>query len=209
MSTNSAREPRPKTLYENRKSRTAAPFHRRACRSWLFALGRLPTPRYRLRVIEIRPARQDDDAALAGVDEATWSSLASPAPRPESFTTFFRDGFGPPDALVADLDGAVVGYVRLHKVIALASHAHVWEINGLAVRPEATGRGAGQALIEAAFAEAVRRGARKVSLRVLGPNAVARRLYARCGFVEEGVLRAEFLLDGQLVDDVLMARLVD
>jgi len=55
-------------------------------------------------------------------------------------------------------------------------------------------------------AEARRRGARKVSLRVLGSNAVARRLYARCGFVEEGVLRDEFVLDGRFVDDVFMAR---
>jgi RimJ/RimL family protein N-acetyltransferase len=35
---------------------------------------------------------------------------------------------------------------------------------------------------------------------------VARRLYARCGFVEEGVLRDEFVLDGRFVDDVFMAR---
>ena len=45
-----------------------------------------------------------------------------------------------------------------------------------------------------------------MSLRVLGSNAVARRLYARCGFVEEGVLRDEFVLDGRFVDDVFMAR---
>jgi RimJ/RimL family protein N-acetyltransferase len=41
---------------------------------------------------------------------------------------------------------------------------------------------------------------------VLGTNSTARRLYSRCGFVEEGVLRAEFLLDGRYVDEVLMAR---
>jgi len=79
----------------------------------------------------------------------------------------------------------------------------------VAVHPAATGQGVGRALVEASVGEATRRGARKVSLRVLGSNAVARRLYARCGFVEEGVLRAEFLLDGELVDDVLMARFVD
>jgi RimJ/RimL family protein N-acetyltransferase len=41
---------------------------------------------------------------------------------------------------------------------------------------------------------------------VLGPNAAARALYESCGFTVEGVLREEFLLDGQYVDDVLMAR---
>ena len=59
------------------------------------------------------------------------------------------------------------------------------------------------------MAEAARRGARKVTLRVLGTNAVARRLYARCGFVEEGVLRDEFVLDGRFVDDVFMARFLE
>ena len=49
-------------------------------------------------------------------------------------------------------------------------------------------------------------GGRKVTLRVLGPNTRARELYRRCGFVEEGVLRAEFVIDGVAVDDVLMAR---
>jgi RimJ/RimL family protein N-acetyltransferase len=60
-------------------------------------------------------------------------------------------------------------------------------------------------LVEAAVTHAAGRGARKVTLRVLGPNEGARRLYERCGFVVEGVLRGEFELAGRLVDDVLMA----
>jgi len=40
---------------------------------------------------------------------------------------------------------------------------------------------------------------------VLGHNVGARRLYERCGFVPEGVLRGEFLLEGRYVDDVLVA----
>jgi RimJ/RimL family protein N-acetyltransferase len=31
-------------------------------------------------------------------------------------------------------------------------------------------------------------------------------LYEVCGFVDEGILQAEFLLNGRYVDDVLMAR---
>ncbi len=158
-------------------------------------------------MLVIRPAREDDDAALVAVDAVTWSADATPAPQRE-ITTFFGDRLDPADALVAELDGAVVGYAVLHNASQLAAHAHVLEIDGVAVHPAVTGQGVGRALVEAAVADATRRGARKVSLRVLGPNAVARRLYARCGFVEEGVLRAEFLLGGKLVDDVLMARFV-
>jgi RimJ/RimL family protein N-acetyltransferase len=160
-------------------------------------------------VIEIRPARDDDDAALLALDAETWSVDATPAPPRQGVTSFFASRLDPTDAIVADLDGVVVGYATLHNAIPLPAHADVLEINGVAVHPAATGQGIGQALVEAAVAKAVRRGARKVSLRVLGPNTVARRLYARCGFVEEGVLRAEFLLGGRLVDDVIMSRFVD
>lgn len=154
-------------------------------------------------MIEIRAARAADEAALLALDVRAWSSANSPAPPPERF---FSERRTPADALVAELDGTAVGYATLHNAVPLESHAHVLEINGVAVDPSASGRGVGRALVEAAVAEARARGARKVSLRVLGPNAVARRLYARCGFVEEGVLREEFLLDGAYVDDVLMAR---
>jgi len=37
-------------------------------------------------------------------------------------------------------------------------------------------------------------------------NAPARALYTAAGFVEEGILRGEFHLEGRDVDDVLMAR---
>ena len=37
-------------------------------------------------------------------------------------------------------------------------------------------------------------------------NRSAIALYRSCGFQPEGVLRAEFYLEGQYVDDVLMAR---
>ncbi|NUR65391.1 MAG: GNAT family N-acetyltransferase, partial [Streptomyces sp.] len=51
-----------------------------------------------------------------------------------------------------------------------------------------------------------RRGARRLTLRVLGHNTPARRLYESEGFVVEGVLPEEFLLDGEYVDDVFMGR---
>jgi ribosomal protein S18 acetylase RimI-like enzyme len=156
-------------------------------------------------VIEIRPASSDDDEALVAIDDRTWSPASSPAVH-EVLTTFFGERADPADTVVAELGGAVVGYATLRQATTLPAHRHVVEINGVAVHPDAAGRGVGRALVEAAFAEAIRRGARKVSLRVLGTNAVARRLYARCGFVEEGVLRDEFLLEGRYVDDVLMAR---
>src|SRR4051794_11547684 len=156
--------------------------------------------------LEIRAARPDDDAVLRELDAATWSTLSSPAPPPADGRPFFDAEHRPEDVLVAVLDGAVAGYIQLRAPTRLAASRHVVAINGLAVDPARRGRGVGRALIEAAGQEAARRGARRLTLRVLAPNAPARALYASCGFVVEGVLRGEFHLDGRDVDDVLMAR---
>jgi len=46
----------------------------------------------------------------------------------------------------------------------------------------------------------------KLRLRVLATNPRARRVYDRQGYAEEGRLVGEFMIDGQLVDDILMAK---
>jgi ribosomal protein S18 acetylase RimI-like enzyme len=154
----------------------------------------------------IRPARADEETALRALDRATWTQLATPTPAPAPDAPFFRTGVAAADVLVAEEDGELAGYVALGASTPLDSNRHVLSIHGLAVAVSYRGRGLGRALIEAAAAEATRRGARKLSLRVLGGNTVARALYESCGFVVEGVLRDEFLIDGRYVDDVVMAR---
>ena len=157
-------------------------------------------------MVTVRRARLDDEAALRPIDLATWTSAVSPSPITDPSAPFFGPGASAEGVLVAEVDGVVAGYVRLQQSGPLPSHEHVLTVNGLAVAPDRQGAGVGRTLLEAALEEARSRGARKVSLRVLAPNVRARRLYEACGFVEEGVLREEFLLDGRLVDDVLLAR---
>lgn len=129
----------------------------------------------------------------------------TPAPPRDPDVAFFGERTRPEDVLVAEDDGELLGYVALHQPIPLPAHRHVLEINGLAVDPGHQGRGVGRRLVEEAKKEARRRSARKLSLRVLAPNGSAQRLYARCGFVVEGTLVGEFVLEGETVDDVLMA----
>jgi ribosomal protein S18 acetylase RimI-like enzyme len=107
--------------------------------------------------------------------------------------------------IVAEANGAVVGYVRLGRATPLEASDHVRTITGIAVHPAQQRRGVGRLLLEAAARETARRGATRLTLRVLGDNLGARRLYESAGFVVEGILRGEFRLDGRLVDDVLMA----
>ncbi|MET9775999.1 GNAT family N-acetyltransferase [Streptomyces sp. NPDC006367] len=154
----------------------------------------------------IRHATPEDEPSLRRLDRETWSyrRAVSPAPGPDD--PFFREHAGPGDHLVAELDGTLVGYVRLGFPTPLASNAHVRQIRGLAVADAARGRGVGRALVRAAVEEARRLGARRITLRVLGHNTPARRLYESEGFVVEGVQPEEFHLDGRYVDDVLMGR---
>ncbi|MFJ5780424.1 GNAT family N-acetyltransferase [Streptomyces sp. NPDC093094] len=156
--------------------------------------------------IRIRTATYADEPALSLLDHVTWSSLHAVTPRPGPEEPFFRETAGPGDHLVAELDGRLVGYVRLGFPTPLASNAHVRQIRGLAVDGAARGKGAGRALLRAAVVRARALGARRITLRVLGHNTVARALYASEGFTVEGVQPEEFLLDGGFVDDVLMGQ---
>ncbi|MET7850906.1 GNAT family N-acetyltransferase [Streptomyces avermitilis] len=155
----------------------------------------------------IRPATHDDADELARLDRVTWSTLHAVQPRPQPpYDPFFSDRSGPRDHLVAELGGRLVGYIRLGYPTPLAANSHVRQIQGLVVAEEARGAGVGRALLRAVQEHAGRQGARRISLRVLGHNTPARKLYESEGFEVEGILPEEFLLDGQYVDDVLMGR---
>jgi ribosomal protein S18 acetylase RimI-like enzyme len=156
-------------------------------------------------VISIRAAVPDDGPRLVALDRATWSEENAVVPRWPEGTDFFERR-APADVLVAEQDGRPVGYTALGHPTPLESNRHVLHVQGLAVDPTVRRRGIARELLEAAVTEAARRGARKLGLRVLGPNAAARALYTSAGFVVEGVLREEFVRGGRYVDDVLMAR---
>ncbi|GAA2741360.1 GNAT family N-acetyltransferase [Kitasatospora cinereorecta] len=154
----------------------------------------------------VRTAVEADEPVLRHIDRTTWSTLSSVGPAPAADVPFFDERHTPEQYLVAELDGRPVGYIRQVPPTGLASNAHIRQIQGLAVMPEARGRGVGEALIEAACEVARTAGARRMTLRVLGHNAPARRLYERRGFTVDGILPGEFLLDGAYVDDIWMGR---
>ncbi|MBI0383539.1 GNAT family N-acetyltransferase, partial [Streptomyces albiflaviniger] len=101
------------------------------------------------------------------------------------------------------------GRARPPYLVAPACNAHVRQIQGLAVDERVRGQGVARALLGAAYQEARRQGATRMTLRVLGHNTPARRLYASEGFAVEGMLPGEFLLEGEYVDDVMMGRPLD
>src|SRR5690348_13320734 len=150
-----------------------------------------------------------DQAALTEVDTLAWSADSG---FPSTLAPGARDGFffstdTPPEAhLVAELDGSMVGYIRLKPPTRLPENAHVIQVQGLAVHPAARRHGAAGSLLDAAEKQLRDRGIRKLSLRVLSTNEAAIRLYERHGFAREGVLLEEFYINGRYVDDVQMAK---
>jgi len=152
----------------------------------------------------IRTARPGDDSSLRQIDIATWTVHVSPAPPPAADASFFENT-ACADVLVAEIDRKVVGYVKLGPFYKITTSSHVLEIQGIAIAPEHQRRGIGRQLIQAAIAFARQRDFRKLMLRVLSSNQPARTLYETCGFNTEAILREQFLLDGNYVDDVFMA----
>jgi ribosomal protein S18 acetylase RimI-like enzyme len=156
------------------------------------------------RMLEIRHATEDDDAALAALDRETWSPLVGPGPQRAPGEPFFSERLRPRDVLVASVDGEPAGSIISGPPFQLASNSHQLGIKGLAVDPARRREGIGAALIEALAERARGAGIRRVTLRVLSTNSPALALYERAGFEVEGVLREAFLLGGAYVDDVLM-----
>jgi ribosomal protein S18 acetylase RimI-like enzyme len=155
----------------------------------------------------IRMGRISDDAGLAALDAAAWTAESGFPSVLQADTGYFFTPASPPEAhLVAEMNGELAGYLRLKAASRLPENAHVVTIRGLAVAPRARRAGVAAALLAAATQQARARGATKLSLRVLGTNHAAMRLYEKHGFEREGVQRQEFLIDGRYVDDVLMAR---
>ena len=95
----------------------------------------------------------------------------------------------------------VVGYATLHE-----HHPGVLSV-GMALLPQARGRGGGHALIDALLEYARRSSAHKLDLEVWVDNPRAIGLYAKVGFVVEGVRRDHYRRrDGRLRSAMLMAR---
>lgn len=153
----------------------------------------------------IRDAEPADLSSIHAIDMATFSPTNSPGEGPDPGT--HRLGEYPAGQLLVaeSATGRVQGYLAWGHPTPLASSRHVMQIQGLAVHPDHQGAGVGTELLDAVIALARHRGATKLSLRVLGTNVVARRMYTLAGFVVEGVLREEFLLQDRPVDDLLMA----
>jgi ribosomal protein S18 acetylase RimI-like enzyme len=159
--------------------------------------------------VTVRLARPGDDAELLALElrpESWPPGTGFPSFWKRPHETFFSERSTPEQHLVAEYAGRLVGYVRVLPGNPLPEATHVQGIFGLVVAAEVRGRGVASTLLREAETLARSRGGRKLMLRVLGTNPKAQRLYQRHGFEIEGRFRKEFLIDGEYVDDIAMAK---
>lgn len=108
---------------------------------------------------------------------------------------------------VAETQRGVVGRLTIARDPHPACR-HVADL-GLMVSLEARGQGVGSALLAAAEDWARTVGVRKIELHVFPHNDAAITLYEHVGYLREGYRRAHFRRGGELVDAILMAKLIE
>lgn len=126
------------------------------------------------RVPTLRAVRWWDIPTLASIDAALFGADAW------SEATFWSELAGVPDRRwyrIAEQDGVIVGYVGLGIGIGTG------DVQTIAVRPDAQGRGCGGVLLDALLAAARERGCSEVLLEVRADNSSAIALYERRDFV--------------------------
>lgn len=161
--------------------------------------------------MSLRP-RTDDDLDLLfeiAADLDTWEERNPQAPRPLTRDRFDArlarsadsDAPGDPVSLVIDVDGTAVGSASLFGFDFLAHHAEA----GIALAPEARGRGIGTAaiihLVDFGFR---RHNLRRIHLQAISSNVAAIRAYEKAGFVIEGRQRQHAWVRGAYEDIVRM-----
>lgn len=155
----------------------------------------------------VRAARTDEADALAALAAVTFPLACPPSSTPEDHAAFiaahltagaFAGYLADParDLLVADDDGALVGYTMLvagepydPDVAAVVLLRPTVELSKCYVLPGRHGGGVAGALMSASLDAARERGAAGVWLGVNGENARAQAFYARSGFVTVGERR--------------------
>lgn len=101
------------------------------------------------------------------------------------------------------IDGEIRGHLDLQGG-RLASESHR-ALLGMGIERPWRGRGHGRALLATAIAWARSRRLAWLDLGVFAHNHRARKLYASLGFLEVGVTRDRFRVDGVSIDDVAMS----
>ena len=156
------------------------------------APGTLPRPSsVTLPGVQIRPARGDDVAQLVRCYDWLFAPPGSKPPVWDAGAAAARlhdlIGSDRSDALIAEVDGVIAGYLTIYlDILSVRFGQRAW-IEDMAVAPERRSCGIGMALLDVAKSWARERGASHLELDSALERAHAHRFYER-----EGAVRGAF-----------------
>ena len=166
--------------------------------------------------LAVREMRQDDAEELLRLqhrlDEETTMMMLEPGERRSDLDdarSHVQETLASTNStiIVAESNGRIVGYVEAEggRYRRIRHTAHVV----IGVLRSHQGRGIGRALLAALRSWAVDHGVSRLELTVRADNEPARRLYERAGFVVEGMRRESLRADGEMIDELAMAHLLE
>ena len=166
-------------------------------------------------MIRVRRAEPSDATALVrlaeavGREEGRWILATEGWRSIGDERRYLKTVLRHPDAavFVADDDGDVVGRISLSRDPHPASR-HVADL-GLMVAASHRGQGIGTMLLEEAVRWSRMSEIRKLELHVFPWNEPALRLYESFGFEREGYRKGHYARDGEFVDAILMAYIIE
>ncbi|MGH8214187.1 MAG: GNAT family N-acetyltransferase [Rhodanobacteraceae bacterium] len=163
-----------------------------------------------MKPLILRTARTDDAEAIAAAEAETARTpgllVGQPGEIPlEAYRAKIAKLASQGRYIVAEQDGVVIGHAFLDPM-PMHANAHVYLFT-IVVHPGHVGHGVGEAMLRDLLDWAERDPrVGKVELNVRAGNERARRLYHRCGFVEEArFTRRVRRADGVCEDDIGMA----
>ncbi len=155
----------------------------------------------------IRSLQEADYPEMMAIDQLVFNSSTTPATMRQMTLEEYAGHYSPDEVFIAELEGRVAGYIGYHNPTGLATNSHVIEIY-IAVHPDYQKIGIGRQLMNHITQWGRQNGYQKISLRVLSVNHKAIAFYKAMGYLEQGRLVKEFILDGKYVDDVMMYQLL-
>ncbi len=170
--------------------------------------------------VDIRSASLADTNLLAEMGAKTFADSFGADNTPEDMAAYLAASFSPDQVakeladsasvfLIAEIDGAPVGYVKLkasERLPGISGERPIELVRIYSIK-EWIGHGIGAALMRASLEEAARLGCDTIWLGVWEKNLHAREFYRRWGFVDVGT--HTFQLGSDLQTDYHMQRAVE
>lgn len=154
----------------------------------------------------VRAARPEDAAAIAAIQNPVIRDTAITFNSVEKTPEMVREAIADaPCFLVAEDDGTLLGFVSYDQFRRGIGYARAME-HSIVLAPEARGRGAGRALMEAAEAHARSAGVGSLWAGVSGENPAGVAFHARLGYEEIARLPKVGFKFGRWMDLVLMRK---